>query len=99
MFDFRCVSTDAVCARLLMNWCLCITLHPLSPERALQPSPGQSAAPPWDIWFDVIGKKAAIELVGDGLGNRVNDRHCTVDVDRLGTGSSSLSPFASDMGE
>jgi len=30
-----------------MNWCLCITLHPLSPERALQPSPGQSAAPPW----------------------------------------------------
>ena len=50
-------------------------------------------------WFGVIRKKAAIELVGDGMGNRVNDRHCTVDVDRLGTGSSSLSPFASDVGE
>ncbi len=50
-------------------------------------------------WFGVIRKKAAIELVGDGKGNRVNDGHCAVDVDRLGTASSSLSPFASDMGE
>jgi hypothetical protein len=51
------------------------------------------------LWFGVIRKKAAIELVGNGMGNRVNGRHCTFDVDRLGTGSSSLSPFTSDMGE
>jgi hypothetical protein len=66
----------------------------LSTRKAVEPLPAVGMC-----WFGVIRKKAAIELVGDGMGNRVNGYHCTGDVDRPGTGSSSLSPFASDMGE
>jgi molybdopterin biosynthesis enzyme len=49
-------------------------------------------------WFGVIRKKATIELVGNGMGNRVNAHDCTSDVVRRGTGSSSLSPLESGTG-
>ena len=50
-------------------------------------------------WFGGIGKKAAIDLTGNGIGKRSNGLECTDDVDRLDAGSSSLSPFASDTDE
>jgi hypothetical protein len=49
--------------------------------------------------FGEIRKKAAMELVGNGMENKATGRHCTGVVDRLIAGSSSLSPFTSDMGE
>jgi hypothetical protein len=49
--------------------------------------------------FGGIGKKAPIDLTGNGIGKRSNGRECTDDVDRLDAGSSSLSPFASDTDE